>query len=143
MAVDSKQQKLNIGQIIPIWLKENPQGAPDAQVMTMILTKLNQAGVTTKQIGNTVFEVIKGEGPNAYFKAFNVDTAENFLENSRKFVVYARRMMNLKNMVTVFSDPAILHIFKIISMNPPMPGMGFRASKQSDGQLQVQLNLGE
>lgn len=142
MAVDSTQQQLNIGQIIPMWLKENPQGVPDAKMMTMILTELSQPQVKVKQIGNTVFEVIKGDGPNAYFKAFNVDTAQNFVENGRNFVVYARRMMGLKNLVTVFKDPSILQIFKIISSNPPMPGMGFKASQRQDGQYQVELNLG-
>lgn len=142
MTVDSRQKELNLGQIITMWLQENPQGAPAPKVMTMILAELSQPGVQTKQFGNTVFEVIKGEGPNAFFKAFNVDTPQNFVENGRKFVVFARRMLGLQNLVTVFDDPSIEHIFKIISSNPPMPGMGYQVHHTSDGKIQIELNLG-
>ena len=142
MTVDSNQQELNIGQIITMWLKDNPQGAPEAKVMTMILAELSNPGVQTKQIGNTVFEIIKGEGPNAFFKAFNVDTPQNFVENGRKFVVYARRMLGLQHLVTVFTDPSLEHIFKIISGNPPMPGMGYQVHHTPDGKIQIELNLG-
>jgi hypothetical protein len=141
--VDSKRQKLNIGQIVPIFLKNTDQAHNPAVMATAILSELSQPSVKTKQIGNTVFEIITGKGDQAFFKAFNADTPQNFVDNGRQFVVWARRVLGMKILVTEFQDPALSQLFKIISMNPPMPGMGYKVFKTSGGSIRIVLNLGE
>lgn len=142
--VDSKKTKLNIGQIIPIFLKNTGQDAKPAVMMAAILSELSQPTVKTKQIGNTVFELItsKDGKEQAFFKAFNADTADNFVENSKMFVVWVKRVLGFKILVTEFKDPALTQLFKVISMNPPMPGMGYKVFKTNGGSIRVVLNLG-
>ena len=142
--VDSKKTKLNIGQIIPIFLKNTDQNQNPAVMLPAILSELSQPTVKTKQIGNTVFEIItsKDGKDQAFFKAFNADTADNFVDNSKMFVVWAKRVMGLRILMTEFKDPALTQLFKVISMNPPMPGMGYQVFKAKDGRTRVALNLG-
>ena len=143
MYIDSNKRKLNTGQIVTVWLQNNPdQPYPPQAMMAGILKELSEPGVQTKQIGNTLFEIMPGKDGQAFFKAFNADLGQNFVENSKLFVVWARKMLNIKLLVTEFQDDSLLKLFKIISMNPPMPGMGYSVYKTSNGGHRVVLNLG-
>lgn len=141
--VDSKDKKLNTSQVIMLWLKNNPdQPYPMEAMMAGILRELSDPSVKTKQIGNTVFEIIPGQNGQAFFKAFNADTGPNFVDNSKMFVVWAKNILGVKVLVTEFNDDSLLQLFKIISMNPPMPDMGYSVYKTKDGGHRVVLNLG-
>jgi hypothetical protein len=142
MIVDSSKQQLEPGNIIPIWLENNPQKHPPEVVIPAIVNELSQPDVTVIQYGNTLFEVIHKGGDAGFFKAFNVDTGQNFLRHSMEFVVYAKNELGLNTLVTQFDDPAIEKLFYIISKNPPMPGMGFKTMKDKSGQTRIILNLG-
>jgi hypothetical protein len=142
MPIDSKKHKLNAAGCIGIFLKENPQPHPPQVMLPAILTELSHPGVHTKQFGNTLFEVMPGQNGQAFFKAFNADTGGNFVENSKLFCVWARRVLHLKVLVTEFTDPAIERLFKAISMNPPMHGMGYSVYKTTNGGTRIVLNLG-
>jgi hypothetical protein len=144
MFVDSKQEKLDPSRIVMVWLRNNPnQPHPLPAMMAGILQELFEPNVKTKQFGNTLFEVITGDGDQAFFKAFNADTGENFVDNSKLFCVWARKVLGMKTLVTEFDDEALEKLFKIISMNPPMPGMGYQVMKTSTGKTRIVLNLGE
>lgn len=143
MITDSKKKKLDSMAIVTTFLEQNPQPHPMEVMLPAIIAELSQPNVKTKQIGNTLFEVILGKDGNAFFKAFNADTGPQFLENSRQFVVFARRMMGLKHLVTQFKDPSLERLFKIISMNPPMAGMGYKTQPLKNGEIRIILNLGD
>jgi hypothetical protein len=142
MYVDSKKEKLDAGQIIGIFLENNPQPHPPEVMMPAILEELNQPNCKVEQIGNTLFEVHIGQNGQAFFKAFNADVIPNFVENSKQFVVYARRMLNLNTLVTEFEDPALEQLFKLISLRPPLPGMGYQPIRMKSGKTRIVLNLG-
>jgi hypothetical protein len=59
-----------------------------------------------------------------------------------KYVVYAKKQLKQKILVTEFKDPAISTLFKAISKQPPMPGMGYKEYKTTDGGRRIVLNLG-
>ena len=141
--VDSSKQHLNSGQIITIYLENTDQPHPPEVMMPAILTELSQPTVKTKQIGNTLFEVMLGDGDKAFFKAFNADTGPNFVENSKMFVVWAKRVLGLKILMTQFKDPAIQSLFKVISMNPPMKGMGYQVFHMKSGETRIIMTLGD
>jgi hypothetical protein len=143
MQVDSKKQKLNSGQIIGIFLENVKSPHPPEVMLPAILDELNQPGTEVKQFGNTLFEVHKGKDGQAFFKAFNADTGPNFVENSKLFSVWAKRVLGLKLLVTEFNDPSLERLFKLISMNPPMPGMGYQIFRSQGGKTRIGLNLGE
>lgn len=144
MTVDSRQQKLNNGQIVAMWLQDTPgQPHPPAVAMAAILKELSDPRVKTKQIGNTLFEIIPGDDKHGFFKAFNADTGENFVENSKKFVVWAKKSMGMQVLLTEFRGDEIMQLFKVISKNPPMPGMGYQVLHMQSGATQIVLNLGD
>lgn len=142
MYVNSKEKKLNSGQILGIFLKNNPQPQPDNVVMPAILAELSQPNCKVQQVGNTLFEVHTGSEGRGFFKAFNADTPPNFVENSKQFVVWARRVLGMKALVTEFDDPALAQLFKIIAMRPPLPGMGYQVFQMDSGKTRIVLNLG-
>jgi hypothetical protein len=142
MQVDSKKQKLDTGQIIGIFLENNKQPHPPEVMMPAILDELSQPNTEVKQFGNTLFEVHKGKEGRGFFKAFNADTGPNFVENSKLFSVWAKRVLGLNLLVTEFNDQSLERLFKLISMNPPMPGMGYQIFRADDGRTRIALNLG-
>lgn len=140
--VDSKTQKLNSAQIIQIALENTKSPYPANVAMPAIVTEMKQPKTDVKQMGNTLFILHTGDGDQAFFKALNADTARNFFENSRKYVADVKKQFGLKILVTEFKDPAISTLFKAISKNPPMPGMGYKEYKTTDGGRRIVLNLG-
>lgn len=143
MYVDSSKRKLNTGEIITMFLQNSPQPHPPNVLMPAILTELSQPNTKTKQIGNTLFEVILGSERKAFFKAFNADIGPNFVQNSKMFCVWAHRELNLQYIVTEFSDPSLEKLFKIIAMKPPLPGMAYQPSHLQSGAMRIVLKLGD
>jgi hypothetical protein len=79
------------------------------------------------------------------FRALNADTAQNFVENGKKFVDQAVAD-GFKGLKTQFSDPSVLNVFKIIGREEQElqnPQMGYTVAKTKDNQIQVTLVLGE
>jgi hypothetical protein len=140
--VDSRQQKLDFAEIAVIALENTRSPAPKGFGLPAILTEVNQPNTDVKQMGNTVFILHEGEDGQAIFKALNADTPRNFLQNSRKYVVYAKNELGMDVLVTEFTDPAISTLFHAISKNPPMEGMGFKEYKNDSGSYRIVLNLG-
>jgi len=57
---------------------------------------------------------------------------QNFLQSSYQFVIDAYRA-GFYQLVTKFKAQSILNIFRIISKNPPNPGMGYEVEMEPDG----------
>jgi hypothetical protein len=140
--IDSRRQKLNSAEIITIALENTRSPYPPKMAMPAILTELSQPNTDVKQMGNTIFVLHKGDNGQGVFKALNADIPQNFLDNSKKYVVYAKQDLGMDVLVTEFQDPAISTLFHAISRNPPMEGMGFQEFKTSNGGTRIVLNLG-
>lgn len=141
--VDSKKQMLDFAEIMAIALKNTKSPYPPKMAIPAILTEVTQPNTDVKQIGNTVFILHEGKNGQGFFKALNADTAANFVANSKKYVVYAKNDMQMDVLVTEFTDPAISKLFHTIAKAPPMPGMGFKEYKTSNGGFRIVLNLGK
>jgi len=140
-AVDSKQQQLKIGDIIRIagFQTDSPY---DTQELTLrLVTEMSDPRVTHMVYGNTLFIIDRGKGRNGYMRALNADTAQNFLENGKRFaeVAYA---LGFDVLMTRFTQPSFLQIFREIAKNPPRPNMGYKVQETSDGKYQVTFALG-
>ena len=140
--VDSKTKKLDPATIVATALQNTKSEYPPQVAMPAVMAEMGQPNTEVKQLGNTLFILHTGKGDQAFFKALNADTARNFVESSREFVTYARKKRGLKLLVTEFKDPAISTLFKAISKNPPMPGMGYKEYKTTSGGRRIVLNLG-
>lgn len=141
MLVDSKKQLLNIGQIIPMFLHDNPQEQSFHVMLAGLIAELSHPNVKTKQIGNTLFEVIIGSDGVAFMKTYNVDTGVNFINNSEQFFIYAKNELNLKTLVCQFANPQFEHALRIF-FKKPLPGMSYQLHDLPDGEKQLDLHLG-
>lgn len=140
--VNSDSKNLNSFEIIQIALENTKSKYPPNAAYAAVMTEMSQPNSMVMQYGNTIFSVLKGENRVGFFKAFNADTAKNFVENSKQFVKWAYEA-GLDGLITDFDDPAILQLFKAISRNPPTPGMGYKAMKSKSGSYRVVLQLGK
>ena len=141
MLVDSTKHMLNIGQIIPLFLHDNEQKQSFHVMLAGIMAELSHPQVKTKQFGNTVFEIIIGRENAAFFKAYNVDTGPNFINNSRQFFSYAKSDLGLQTLVCKFINPQFEHALKIFFKNP-LPGMSYKLHRLPDNETQLDLHLG-
>lgn len=142
--VDSKQKKLNAFEIFSIALANTESKYPVQVAMPAILHEFKQKNSEFVRLGNTIFLVHKGKDGNGFFKAYNADTARNFLESCRKFVVIAFRKMKMDYLVTEFQSPALERLFAAASKNFPMPNMAYKMYKgKNTGATRVVLKLGD
>ena len=110
--------------------------------LAAVVAEFNQPEVIVYRVGNTLFEVIPSEKSNsAYFKAFNADTASNFVDNSIYFGEWAKSE-GINYLITQFKDKTLLNIFKAINKKSPSPGAGYRAYNTNGGQIRVVVSLG-
>ena len=140
--IDSKTKQLNTTEILKTALKEIKDDAPLQARFLNIMKELTVEGAWAGKSGNTLFVVHRSPADKfqGTFRAFNADTAANYLENSKIFVEQMKKM-KFKTLVTQFTDPAIMNIFKAIGKNKPK-GMGYSAYKDpQSGVYQVTLQL--
>ena len=140
MLVDSKKQKLSEDAILMIAGQETKSKYPAATVYAAIVKEMNMEGVTVVREGNTLFIVHHIQGRIGMFRAFNADTAKNYLESSYAFIQAAYKM-GCDILASEFEDPTIMNIFKAISRNPPQEGMGYKAERTKTG-FRVTVKLG-
>jgi len=141
--VDSKQQMLEVPQIVEVAVQDSKEPAPFDVVYASVIKEFQDPNGTFLRYGNTIF-IIHGSQKTpgtGMFRALNADTAQNFLESSYKFVDDAYKK-GYWLLVTKFRDQSLLNIFRMISQNPPRPGMGYSVKRTDDGQFQVNLTLG-
>lgn len=142
MVVDSKQKQLEFEDIIKVSLKETGSDYKLPVAYVSVIKELTLPGAFSVRFGNTVFIVHpqKGKVGYVFFRALNADTAKNYIEHSKKFTDQMKAK-GYKVMVTQFSDPTILNIFKAIARDKP-EGMGYAVQKSKDGKMyQVTVQL--
>lgn len=145
--VDSNQQELPTDQIVKIASENTRSPYSFKQVYLTFVSELGMEGVVIYRFGNTIFIIHRSDNRPEYgiFRALNADTAQNFVENGKKFVDQAVAD-GFKGLKTQFSDPSVLNVFKIIGREEQElqnPQMGYTVGKTSDNQIQVTLILGE
>lgn len=145
MLVDSKDQMMDALQIIRTALSEtNSQYSVD-QGVAAVMAESQTPNTMIMREGNTLFIINYdlNDKSRGTFRALNADTARNYLENSLTFIK-AAGMIGFKTLVTQFSDPSLVHIFKYISRKPPFPGMGYAVQHDNEKQIyQITINLGQ
>lgn len=140
--VDSQQEELSVEDIISIAGMNTDAEAEPERLIKMINAELQMPNTLFLREGNTLFIIHKAAPGVGYFRGINADTARNVLENGRTFI-FACHKMGFDTMATRFSDPTVLGIFRYISQNPPLEGMGYQVQKTSDGAFYVTVKTGQ
>jgi len=139
--VDSQQQELSVEDIIGIAGMNTDAGMEPERMIKMINAELQMPNTLFLREGNTLFIIHKAKPGVGWFRALNADTANNFLQNGRTFMLACHKM-GFDTMATTFTDPTLLGIFRYISQNPPVEGMGYKAQKTSNGGFYVTVKTG-
>lgn len=139
--VDSNKQTLNLADIVTYGIENAKSGVPIQQALPAIIQELNGPNCITKQIGNTLFIVHPDKEGKGYFRALNADTAQNYIKNSGKFLVWAKEKLRMKFLVTQFKGQGIEMITKYFTKNPPIPGMQHVMFNMSNGETRLVLLL--
>lgn len=141
--VDSKQQMLDVGEIIQIAAENTQSEYPIQFVYAAFVKEVQMPDSKFFRYGNTIY-VIHGSKKvprKGMFRALNADTAENFLQSGFQFVIDAYKA-GFDVLVTQFSDQSLINIFRNVAKQPPNPGMGYNVQMLADGEYQVTLQLG-
>ena len=142
MTTDSTQKMLTVGEILQEAATQTGVNRPFEEALQMLQIELSMPQIWKCREGNTLFIVHKSAHPGwGYFRALNADTAQNYVENSRKFIAAAYKA-GFDNLVTQFEDPSILNIFKIIARSQP-EHMGYKAQRTNTGGYQVTVQIGK
>ena len=139
--VNSKQKQLDTMAIVHIALQNTNSGYPLQIALPAIITEASQPNTVTKQVGNTLFILHKGQNGTGVFKALNADIAPNFVANSKQFVVWAAQQ-GMKQIVVDFNDPNILRMIQVVASNSPIKGASFEKFPLKNGGTRVLINLG-
>lgn len=139
--VNSQEQELSVEDIIGIAGMNTGADVSYGDLMTAITAELQMPNTLFIRQGNTLFIIHKAAPRVGYFRALNADTANNFLKNSTIFIEACYKM-GFDTMVTQFTDPSLLGIFRYISQNPPNEDMGYQVDRTDDGGFQVTVQCG-
>lgn len=139
--VDSQQQELSVEDIIGIAGMNTDAGMEPERMIKMINAELQMPDTLFLREGNTLFIIHKAKPGVGWFRALNADTARNFLENGRTFMLACHKM-GFDTMATTFTDPSILGVFRYVSQNPPVEGMGYQARRTNNGGFYVTVKTG-
>ena len=139
--VDSQQEELSVEDIISIAGMNTDAGMEPERLMKMINAELQMPDTLFLREGNTLFIIHKAKPGVGWFRAINADTAPNFLQNGRTFMLACHKM-GFDTMATNFTDPTLLSVFRYVSQNPPVEGMGYQVQKTEDGGFYVTVKTG-
>lgn len=139
--VDSQQEELSVEDIISIAGMNTDAGMEPERLMKMINAELQMPDTLFLREGNTLFIIHKAKPGVGWFRAINADTAPNFLQNGRTFMLACHKM-GFDTMATNFTDPTLLGVFRYVSQNPPVEGMGYQVQKTEDGGFYVTVKTG-
>lgn len=142
--IDSKHQKLSQEEIFAIAAKETGGKYTPEQIKASIAMEVSQLKGLCMQQGNTIFIVhpTPVDKTIGVFRALNADTMPNYLKNSLMFTK-AMGLAGFRHLVTQFSEPSLLNIFKYVKRNRPFPNMGYSVKHLKNKEYQVVVNLGD
>ena len=145
--IDSKEEPLPAPTVISMSVKElNLAGiSPEAALMG-ITKEMSTEGVDLVQIGNTVFIGHRGKtdkNKNTMVgRAFNIDTAQNFIANGLKYFTYLQRK-GIEKYITNYQGDVYDSAFKTWKRYVDKGDSKLAVGRLSDGNSQAYISLGK
>ena len=145
--VDSNKEELDTSTIIARAVGEAKDAGQLPKNVTLhaailsVISEGSMPGTKVEQIGNTVFMSHYSEdGKEVAMRAFNADTARNYLESSIKYVK-ALPEQGVERMTSDFSDKKILQLFNTIARRPELQEWGMQVYKLNTGGMRAYVVL--
>ena len=137
--IDSKKEKVPTEVVVVLAVDQIGSKYDPATTMAVIAREGSMPSADTVQFCNTVFLAHRGKGDNynkMVGRAFNIDTARNFIENVLQYLEYLRRK-GITHYTVLFKGGLILKLVKIIEkvINTNSDSIAFiRDSKTGDNE---------
>jgi hypothetical protein len=138
--IDSKDKQLPMPEVIKNAAQDMRTPQPPNVVFLSIMKEATTPSAIVIQKGNTVFIVHDCKKRVASFRALNCDTAANYLAHSKEFTGQMYKQ-GFDYMVTEFTDPTLLKIFRFIGKDKPK-NMGYEVRKAEQNYV-VTVQLGK
>ena len=139
--VNSKKKRLDSFELMSIAIPNMGTKYPLDVAMGAILTEFAQPNSEGVQIGNTLFSVLVGKNRQGVFKAFNADTAANFVENSKEFTKWAYDNLGLDVLVVDYESKEVDKLIRLIARGKPK-NQGVSFFKMKSGRDRAVIRLG-
>ena len=130
MIVDSNKTKLPMAKVVENAAKDMKSPYPANAVFLSIIKEATMPSAMVIQKGNTVFIAHDCKKRILAFRALNCDTAQNYLNSSQTFATDMYKN-GFDYMITQFTDPTLLKIFKYVGRDKPKD-MGYQVKKNKD-----------
>jgi len=145
--VDSNKEELDTSTIIARAVGEAkdagqlPKNVTLQAAILSVIAEGSMPNTKVEQIGNTVFMSHYSEdGKEVAMRAFNADTARNYLESSIKYVK-ALPEQGVERMTSDFSDKKILQLFNTIARRPELQDWGMQVYNLKSGGMRAYVVL--
>ncbi len=144
--IDSKQKPLPAPTVISTMLETiDLKGVnPDAALLS-IAKEMNMKDADMVQIGNTVFLGHRGKGKDKdlmWGRAFNVDTAQNFIANGLRYFTYMQRK-GIKRYVSDYDGDIYDSAFKSWKRYADKADTKIAVGRKATGGSRAYVTLGE
>lgn len=144
--IDSKEEPLPAPTIISTVVGElDLDGVSPTAAMASIAKEMTMENVDMVQIGNTVFLGHRGSGKNKdlmWGRAFNVDTAQNFVANGLKYFTHMQRN-GIKRYVSDYDGDVYDSAFKTWKRYTDRCDSEIAVGRKEDGGSRAYVTLGK
>jgi hypothetical protein len=144
--VDSKKRPLPAPTVITTVVKElDLGGVPPDAAMASIAKEMTMKDVDMVQVGNTVFLGHRGKGENKdlmWGRAFNIDTAQNFIANGLKYFTHMQRI-GVKRYVSDYDGDVYDSAFKTWKRYTDKGDSEIAVGRKADGGSRAYVTLGK
>ena len=144
--VDSKQEPLPAPTIISMVVSElDLGGITPAAALASIVKEMTMENADMMQSGNTVFLAHRGTGKEKdlmWGRAFNVDTAQNFIANGLRYFTHLQDM-GIKRYVSEYDGDVYDSAFKTWKRYTDKGDSEIAVGRLSDGNSKAFVTLGE
>ena len=128
--VDSKKEVLNTFEIVHAAITDaGDTETPLQSQLAGVIAELSVPGAKVKQFGNTLFVAHVSSPREAFVRAFNADTASNFVVNMRDFGTYMYADLGIdKIYIPGLEDPNLGRLLQAVFARPTRPGMEYHVT---------------
>tara|TARA_R110000782_G_C14749701_1_gene407016 strand:+ start:42 stop:509 length:468 start_codon:yes stop_codon:yes gene_type:complete len=143
---DSKVEPLPAPTVITTVVGElDLKGVSVEAAMISIVEEMNMEDADMVQIGNTVFLGHRGKGDNEdlmYGRAFNIDTAQNFIANGLRYFTYMQRK-GIKRYISDYDGDVYDSAFKTWKRYTDKGDSEVAVGRKADGGSRAYVTLGK
>jgi hypothetical protein len=144
--IDSKVEPLPAPTIISMMVGElDLKGVPPKAALVAIAQEINMPDVDLVQVGNTVFVGHRGKGEKKnmmWGRAFNVDTAQNFIANGLKYFTHLQNL-GITKYITEYDGDVYDSAFKTWKRYVDKGDSKLAVGLYSNGKSRAYVSLGK